>query len=270
MHVASLHLHPLKSCAQLDVDALDITARGPAGDRRWLVVDAGGTFITARQHARMVGIRAVPTARGLRLDAPGVPGLDVPTPGADAVRRRVTVWRDRVDALDAGDAAAKWLSRWLDQPARLVHMDDAARRAVDPEFARAGDEVSFADAYPLLVISQAALDDLNARLPVPVPMSRFRPNLVIGDSAPHAEDTWRRVRIGGIEFEAAKPCTRCVFTTLDPATMTRDAAGEPLRTLTTYRRAPKDARVQGVTFGMNLIPRGVGRITRGDAVTVLA
>jgi hypothetical protein len=148
-------------------------------------------------------------------------------------------------------------------------MDAAAHRAVDPAFAHAGDEVAFADAYPLMVISQAALDALNARLAAPVPMARFRPNLVIGASAAHVEDGWTRVRIGDIEFQAVKPCTRCVFTTIDPATMTRDAHGEPLRTLATYRRAPPGAAVSGITFGMNLIPRGTGTIRRGDAVVAL-
>lgn len=269
VHVASLHLHPLKSCAQLDVDRLDIGPRGPAHDRRWLVVDADDRFVTARQRTEMVGIRAIPVDGGLRLDARGMPTLHVPIPAANAPRRRVAIWRDHVDVPDAGDAVAAWLSRWLGSPARLVHMDDVAHRAVDPEFGRDGDEVAFVDAYPLLVISQAALDALNARLATPVAMARFRPNLVVADSAAHVEDGWRRVRIGEVEFEAVKPCTRCVFTTVDPATMTRDPDGEPLRTLTTYRRAPPDARVQGVTFGMNLIPRSTGRIAIGDAVVAL-
>ncbi|TZF88239.1 MOSC domain-containing protein [Cognatilysobacter lacus] len=263
MHVASLHLYPLKSCAQLDTASLEITPRGPAGDRRWLVVDGDHRFMTARQHARLVGIRAVPAAGGLRLDAGDLPTLHVPVP-AHAPRRRVTIWRDSVDVPDAGDAAAHWLTRYLGTTARLVHMDDAARRAVDPAFAAPGDEVAFADAYPLMVISQAALDGLNARLPTPVSMTRFRPNVVIADSAPHAEDTWSRVRIGDIEFDAVKACTRCVFTTVEPATMTRDPDGEPLRTLTGYRRTPA-----GVTFGMNLIPRGTGTLRMGDPVVAL-
>ncbi|WP_133479710.1 MOSC domain-containing protein [Cognatilysobacter segetis] len=269
MHVASLHLHPLKSCAQLDVGTLDITARGPAGDRRWLVVDADDRFVTARQRAEMVGIHALPVEDGLWLDARGHPPVHVPLPAPDAPRRRVTIWRDEVNAADAGAAAADWLTRYLGTPARLVHMDAAAHRAVDPDFGRPGDEVAFADAYPLMVISQAALDALNARLPSPVPMARFRPNIVVGGSLAHAEDGWTRVRIGEVEFEAVKPCTRCVFTTVDPATMTRDPDGEPLRTLATYRRAPPGARVSGVTFGMNLVPRSAGTVRRGDPVVPL-
>ncbi|MGY4515110.1 MOSC N-terminal beta barrel domain-containing protein [Lysobacter sp. HA18] len=262
MHVASLHIHPLKSCAQLDVDTLDVTPRGPVGDRRWLAVDADGNFLAARKHPRLVGIRALPDAQGVVLSASGEAPIHVPVPRHDAPRRHVVIWDDRVEAIDAGDAAAAWLTRYLNLPARLVHMDDSVHRPVDPDYAIDGDEVSFADGYPLLVISQAALDDLNGRLASPVPMVRFRPNIVVAGTAPHAEDDWRRVRIGDVEFDAVKLCTRCVFTTIDPATMTRDPDGEPLRTLLTYRRTPK-----GVAFGMNLIPRGTGRIAIGDAVT---
>ena len=264
MHVASLHLYPLKSCAPLDAEMLDVTPRGPDGDRRWMAVDATGRFLTARQHPRLVGIRAVPDAGGVVLEADGMPALRVDTPGPGAPRGAVVIWDDTVEAIDAGDVAAAWLTRYLGFPVRLMHMDATVHRAVDVAYAQPGDEVSFADGYPLLVISQAALDGLNARLASPVPMARFRPNLVVAGALPHAEDGWRRVRIGGVEFDAVKPCTRCVFTTIDPATMTRDPAGEPLRTLLTYRRTPK-----GVSFGMNLIPRGTGRITRGDAVSVL-
>lgn len=270
MRIASLHLHPLKSCAPLDVDRLDVTPRGPAGDRRWLIVDADARFVTAREHTRVVGIHAVPDADGLRLQAPGMPPLQVATPPANAPRLEVTIWRDAVDAQRCDARADAWLSHYLGMPVRLVHMDAAARRAVDPAYARPGDEVSFADAYPLLMISQAALDALNARLPRPVPMARFRPNLVVEGATPHAEDGWRRVRIGGIEFDAVKPCTRCVFTTVDAATMTRDPDGEPLRTLATYRRAPAGSGLSGVLFGMNLVPRGAGTLRRGDAVSVLA
>lgn len=269
MHVASLHLYPVKSCAALDADTLDITPRGPAGDRRWLIVDARGRFVTAREHPRVVGLRALPVAGGLRIDAPGRGTLHVRTPASDAPRVDVVIWRDAVRAQSCDAAVDAWLGDYLGMPVHLVHMDEAAHRAVDPAYGRMGDEVSFADAYPLLVISQAALDALNARLARPVPMARFRPNLVIAGAAAHAEDGWRRVRIGAIEFDAVKACTRCVFTTVDPATMTRDPGGEPLRTLATYRRAPAESGLTGVLFGMNLIPRGTGVLRRGDAVSPL-
>jgi uncharacterized protein len=269
MHLSALHLYPLKSAAGLAVETLDILARGPRHDRRWLVVDADGRFVTARQVSEMVLIRAEAMGEGLRLSAPDLPDLDVVPPQLHASRLHVSIWKDAVDALVVDPAADAWLSAFLQQPVRLVHMDDAARRAVDPAYAQPGDEVSFADGYPLLVISQSALDGLNARLAeagrAPVVMAQFRPNLVIADAAAHAEDEWQRVRIGAVEFDAVKVCTRCVFTTVDPVSGTRRDDGEPLNILKDYRRTPT-----GITYGMNLIPRGVGTLRVGDAVTVLA
>ncbi len=265
MHLSSLHLHPLKSAAVVDVDTLDITPRGPEGDRRWLVVDGDGRFVTARQQAELVQIRALADGDGLRLSAPGMPAIAVAAPTADAARLHVRIWDDAVEASTADAGADAWLSAYLQRPVRLVHMDARSARPVDPDYGEPDDEVSFADGYPLLAISQAALDALNAKLLSPIPMARFRPNLVIANSAAHAEDGWRRVRIGSLMFDAVKPCTRCVFTTIDPATGRRDPTGEPLRTLKTYRRS-----AAGICFGMNLIPRSTGRLRLGDHIDVLA
>lgn len=268
MRLSALYLHPLKSSASLPVASLEIEPRGPRFDRRWLVVDADGRFVTARAVAELVLVRAEPLGLGLRLSAPGMPLLDVAPPSVDAPRQSMTIWKDTVDAPRAAPAADAWLSAVLQREVRLVHMDDAARRAVDPAYGHAGDEVSFADGYPLLVISQAALDDLNVRLAdagrAPVTMTHFRPNLVVDGVDAHAEDGWRRVRIGGIDFDAVKPCTRCVFTTVDPVLGRRRDDGQPLEILKDYRRTPA-----GVTFGMNLIARGTGTLRMGDAVEVL-
>ena len=272
MHLFSLHLYPLKSASGAAVETLDIEARGPRHDRRWLVVDADGRFVTARQVSQMVLIRAQVLENGLRLSAPGLPDLDVASPLPGALRLHVSIWKDMVDAPVVDAAADAWLSTFLQQTVRLVHMDAAARRAVDPAYARPDDEVSFADGYPLLVISQTALDGLNARLVdagrAPVAMAQFRPNLVVADAAAHAEDGWKRVRIGEIEFDAVKPCTRCVFTTVDPVSGQRRADGEPLNILKDYRRTPA-----GITFGMNLIPRlgsrSIGTLRVGDTIETL-
>jgi len=263
--LSALHVFPVKSCAALAPREARVETRGLAHDRRWMIVDADGRFVTGREHARMPLIRVAPDAHGLVFDAPGMPRLRVATPAPDRPRRDVEVWGARVAALRADDAAGAWLGAFLGQPLDLVHMDAAAQRAIDEKYAEPGDEVSFADGFPVLLISQAALDQLNGKLAQPIPMLRFRPNLIVAGTAPHAEDGWTRIRVGEVEFDVVKPCTRCVFTTVDAERGERDPGGEPLRTLITYRRTPK-----GVTFGQNLIPRGAGTIRIGDAVTVLA
>ena len=262
--LASIHLHPLKSCATLDVAEARVQPRGLEHDRRWLAVDGDGVALTGRTLPRLTLVRAQPDAHGLRLDAPGLPTCRVRQPAADAARRTVRVWDDRIDAIEAGPDADAWLSGWLGTPVCLVHMDAAASRPVVAPGAVAGDEVSFADGFPLLLLSQASLDGLNARLAQPVSMRRFRPNLVVDGVDAHAEDGWTRLRIGRVAFDVVQDCTRCVFTTVDPDRGERDGSGEPLKTLAGYRRG--DA---GITFGRNVVPRGEGRLRVGDEVVVL-
>ena len=164
----------------------------------------------------------------------------------------------------AGDAAAEWLSAFIGRPCRLVQVPEARARQVDTGYAQPGDKVAFSDGFPLLLIGQASLDDLSARVGRPLEMLRFRPNLVIEGSAPYAEDGWKRIRIGELEFEVAKGCSRCILTTIDPQTGERSADREPLSTLKTYREREGD-----VYFGQNLLPRGVGELRVGMPVEVL-
>lgn len=258
--LAALACYPVKSCAGLALDAAEVGARGLAGDRAWMLVDPEGRFVTGRQEGQLVKVSARPDPAGLELAAPGMPTLRIAVPDG-CTRSTVTVWRDTVAAADAGDAAAEWFGRFLGRPVRLVHADAAMQRPVDPDYARPGDEVGFADGYPLLLLSGAAVDALSERIGRPVNWRRFRPNLLIEGVPAHAEDGWRRLRIGAVEFEVVKPCVRCVFTTVDPDSGERDPDGEPLKTLAAYRRGPK-----GITFGQNLIARGSGRIAVGDEV----
>jgi uncharacterized protein YcbX len=267
--LSAIHIFPLKSGAPLPLDAATVEPRGLTGDRRWMAIDASGKFVTGRQLAGLTLVRARPDGDALQLDAPGMPGLRVEVPrAADGACVETAVWGARVTLQLAADAAHVWLSRFLGTDLRLLHMDDACLRAVkakyDGKYGRDEDIVSLADAFPLLLISQAALDALNAKLAQPVPMLRFRPNLVVAGTPPHAEDDWKRIRIGAVEFDVVKACTRCVFTTVDFERGERDPSGEPLRTLTTYRRTP-----DGVTFGQNLIPRERGTLRVGDAIEVI-
>jgi uncharacterized protein YcbX len=263
MQLSSIHVYPVKSAAPMTSDVARVESRGLEYDRRWLVVDTNGRFLTGREFARMTLIRAQPIDGGLQLDAPGMPTLRVGTAESNATVP-VTIWRSQVGARPMDARASTWLGEFLGRPARLVHMDASVRRSIDPEYAQPGDEVSFADGFPLLLISRAALDGLNARLDRPVSMLRFRPNLVVDGALAHAEDSWKRIRIGEVEFDVAKACTRCVFTTVDPDVGERDPEGEPLRTLIGYRRTP-----DGVTFGQNLIPRSTGTVRIGDRVEVV-
>jgi uncharacterized protein YcbX len=289
MNLSGLYLYPIKSTAPLAVREAAVESRGLAHDRRWMVVTPGGQCLTGRELARLTLVRARPDSGGLALEAPGMPALRVDAPPAEGVASaglpgtgrggatevplstdggpvEVTIWGSTVAARGASAAADAWLSDFLLQPVRLVHMGEDSRRLIDEPQAAPADIVSFADGYPLLLISQDSLDALNARLSQPVSMLRFRPNLVVaGAGEPHAEDTWRRVRVGEVEFDVVKPCSRCVFTTVDPQRGERDPSGEPLRTLVTYRRTG-----EGVTFGQNLIPRSLGTVRSGDRVEVLA
>lgn len=263
-HLAGLYVYPLKSAAPLRRDSGEVERRGLAHDRRWMVVDAQGSFLTARKYPRLTLIRAQPDGDWLTLEAPCMPRLQL-KPQHNDRRDDIIVWDSRVRALFAEANAQAWISEFLGLPAQFVFMDSTCMRPVDPKYSTPGDEVSFADGFPLLLISQAALDHLNTKLHEPIPMLRFRPNLVVAGTQPHAEDDWKRIRIGGIEFDLVKPCMRCTIPTINIERGKFDPDGEPLRTLKTYRRTAK-----GVSFGQNLIPRGVGTLRIGDVVEVLA
>lgn len=263
VQLAGIHVYPLKSARGIRLDASAVDPTGLRHDRRWMIVTEEGRFVTQREEPRLALVVPTIEAETLRLSAPGAGDLRVPLePDAPRYGRRpVRIWQDEVRALDMGDEAAAWIADRLGAPHRLVHFPRSESRQVDPQYARDGDRVGFADGYAFLLASEASLADLNARLDVPVPMDRFRPNLVIRGAAPFEEDGWREVRIGGIRFRVVKPCARCAITTVDQGTA---AVGrEPLRTLATFRRAGSK-----VTFGQNLVHEGGGTLREGDAVHV--
>lgn len=265
MRLGGLYRYPMKSCAPLPTEAAVVEPRGLVHDRRWMVVDPSGKFITGRELPRLTLVHAEPAATGvLSLQAPGMAPMQVPIPVGEA-RLPVTVWKSDVSARPCEAGADAWLSDFLGRPVRLVHMDGDVHRPMTSSHAQPGDEVSFADAYPLLLVTRAAVDLLNTKLERPVSPLRFRPNLIVDGAPAHAEDGWSRIRVGEVEFEVGKACVRCVFTTVDPDRGERDADGEPLKTLIGYRRGP-----EGVTFGRNLIPRTPGTVHLGDRVEMLA
>jgi len=262
--VAELNVYPLKSCAQIRCDSVEVGALGFAHDRRWLVVDAAGRFLTGRECPRLVAIVATPSALGLRLHAPDRSSIEIERPSGEQ-RREVTIWSSSVSAARA-DQGNAWLSAWLERDVALVYMDSHALRASDPRYSRAGDLVSFADGFPILLTTQASLRDLNARLAKPVGMARFRANIVVASALEaYCEDQAAGFDIGGMRFDQVKPCARCVFITLDEATLKFDPEREPLRTLSTYRR-PEPGKI---LFGVNLIARDYGTLQVGSPVKFL-
>jgi hypothetical protein len=264
--LSSIHVYPLKSARGIAPSDADVERRGLAGDRRWMLVDEGGTFLSQRSHPRLALIDVERTDEGLRLAAPGQGSIDVAQPNESAATETVTVWDDAVDAAFASDDAHAWCSQFLDTNVRLVYMPEVSRRAVDTDYAvQDDDSVSFADGYPLLLTTTASLADLNDRLDgAPLPMNRFRPNVVVDGTAAWAEDAWCRIRIGAVTFHVVKPCGRCAVTTTNQQTAVRGK--EPLKTLATFRRG---ADTGTVYFGWNLIPEAPGRLRVGDAVDVL-
>lgn len=264
--LSGLYRYPLKSARGEVLQRSAVDALGLHGDRRWMLVDAAnGRFITQRLLPQMSQLSALYDERGgLQLSAPGYEALNVALPAPGDNLRGVIIWRDGLRVPDAGDEAAAWLEQVLGKPCRLVHMPEERARQVDTGYAQPGDRVAFADGFPLLLISQASLDDLAQRVGRPLSMLRFRPNLVVSGCEPYAEDRWKRIRIGELEFEVAKACSRCILTTVDPECGERDPEREPLTTLRQYREREGD-----VLFGQNLLPRGIGELRLGMPVEVL-
>jgi uncharacterized protein YcbX len=266
--LTGLRRYPVKSCRGEDLDTAVVEPWGLAGDRRWMVVDEGGTVVTARDVHGMLRIVPQLLDGALRLTARGAEPLVVPEPRTPTTE--VQIWDDTVAAAAGGDDADEWLRTVLGIPVRLVFLDDPRRRAADPRYALPGDVVSFADGYPLLLASEnslALLNDWIAEGPRadegPLAIARFRPSLVVSGAAPFAEDGWTRIRIGEAEFRVVKGCDRCVLTTLDPETGEKQM--EPIATLARHRKW--DGKVW---FASNLIPDTAGAVLRvGDPVEVL-
>ena len=259
MNLSSIHLYPIKSMRGFAVQEAEVEVRGLHGDRRWMLIDANARFVTARQHPRLLKCAAELIRDGLVVFTPDGSRRDVGEPPISAATIEVGIWKSSSRARAADDAINAWLSLQLGIAVRLVHMADDCVRSVSRDWSKPGDIVSFADGFPLLLIGTASLDLLNSKLARPVSMANFRPNLVVQTAVPHIEDTWKRIRIGDTEFALTKPCTRCVLTTIDPDSATPATDGEPLKTLTSYRR-----EAIGVTFGQNLLVRRTG-IVRVDA-----
>lgn len=271
MHVSALYLYPVKSLRGLAVNTAHVDPWGFEGDRRFLVIDEDNRFLTQRAHPIMATIETGLTAESLLLSHPKAGTIQVPRrapgEGPRPLLREVTIWRDTVVSEDCGHDVADFLSSLLGRAARLVRMGPTFSRPVHQT--TPPDLVSFADGFPILVISEASLADLNCRIEerggTPVPMNRFRPNMVVADAPPFAEDSWTRFRIGSVDLRAGGPCARCIMTTTDQTTGVREK--EPLVTLATYRRDPTEPT--NVNFGQNVVNESkTGSVRVGDQVVL--
>ncbi|MFB7617421.1 MOSC domain-containing protein [Kitasatospora sp. NPDC056181] len=280
MLLTGLHVYPVKSMYRLSPESARVEPWGLLGDRRWMLADPTGRFVSQRENTALGQIRTALADDGtLTLTAPGGSRIEVPAPAVAAgdPLAEVEVWGDRFSAAEAAKEAHLWIAEHLGDY-RLVHLDDPRSRPADPDFSSPGDTVSMADGFPLLLASTASLDELNALIAEDhpedhevLPMERFRPNVVVDGAEPWAEDGWRRIRIGALTFKVVKPCGRCVITTTDQESGEKRGP-EPLRTLARHHKLLKKA-----AFGQNLIPERpagtegdvLGTLRIGDEVEVL-
>ena len=263
--VEELNIYPLKSGRGIGKTSVLVAATGFEWDRNWMFTDTAGSFISQRTHPKLACIEPELSDTALTLRAPGLPPLTLPLePLGESID--VKVWKDQCAGLDQGDRASAWASSAVGAPLRLVRVVEAPRRMADPKFAGPRENpLAFADGFPILVCNRASLDSLNARMPEPIPMERFRPNLVLDGLPPFAEDRIASLRVGAVTFSLVKPCTRCIITSTDQRTGARST--NPLPVLRKFRF---DRTLLGVTFGENaVLTAGVGtRIQRGAECVV--
>lgn len=271
--VTGLFRYPIKSCRGQAISTADFDARGIAHDREFVIIDANGTFLTQRQVPRMALIAPEFVDGGLRVSAPGMEPVTFAR-RIEGERIWVEIWKDQAVGVDQGDEIAAWLSAFMGQPVRLARMAEDHTRQVDQTYARPEDQTGFSDGFPILLVSEESLVELNRRLTVQgeaaLPMDRFRPNIVVaGGGVANEEDTWGDIRIGGdggsggMTLHGVKLCGRCAITTTDQ--QTAETGKEPLRTFAGYRKFPR-----GVMFGQNMTFDEVGSIAVGDGVAVMS
>jgi len=262
--LSNLIYYPIKACRGFEVPTWEVERMGLRDDRRMMLVTPEGGFLTQREFPKLALVTPTLDGDRLTLSAPNFDSLRLSVQRS-GVTAPVDIWKSQgVQAVDQGEEAAQWFSDWLGAPVRLVHIADGYIRKVSTDHAvHPDDHTGFADGYPILIASEEGLANLNARLETPVPMNRFRPNVVVKGCDPFAEDTWKRIRIGAVELAIVKPCARCVVTTIDKDTLVQSK--EPLKTLSTFRKQPK-----GAMFGQNVIPLNEGRLEVGMSVEVLS
>ena len=263
LQVSELYTYPIKSLGGVAVQNAEVTRRGLQHDRRWMLVNEHGHFITQREFPQMALIKTTVETDGVAVHHHSGGSLLIPFNGERNPLQQFTVWDDTCMGQYINNGFDQWFSEALNMKCRLVYMPDDSEREVDQRYAKPGMITSFADAYPFLLIGQASLNDLNKRMPLPLPMNRFRPNIVFTGGDAYSEDLMNQITIAGITFYGAKLCARCVLTTIDQQTALK--AKEPLKTLASYRM-----KNNKIMFGQNLVHENTGIISVGDELKVLS
>lgn len=259
--LSGIYIYPIKSAAGISLKTAQIGKRGFEYDRGWMLVDETGKFLTQRQFPRMALITVLLQGDQLVIKVPNRESLAIPIHLDSNHSISVQVWNDICEAIPLGEKVSQWFSEFLETSCQLVYMPESTFRPVNPDYAINNEQVSFVDGFPFLLISEASLQDLNERLEEPVPMNRFRPNLVVSGCEAFAEDGWSQIYIGSVPFNVAKPCSRCVITTVNQSQGIRGK--EPLQTLAKYRRWDGN-----IWFGQNLIHTAIGTLQVGDLVKI--
>ena len=266
LKLSEIYIYPIKSLGGIRLDATNITTRGLENDRRFMLVDENGRFLSQREYTQLAIFKTEIEGEYLKITHKK-DGQTIKvnlSPSSQSTPIQVTIWDDETTAIEVSQEASNWFTQALGIPTRLVYMHEESQRKVESNYALTGEEItSFSDGYPILIIGQSSLDDLNNRLENPVNINRFRPNLVFTDGEPFEEDAWHEFTVGGVRFFGVKPCARCIMTTIDQETGEKKGK-EPLLTLNKYRKAGNR-----ILFGQNVLISQLGTVSVGDDVTVL-
>ncbi|MFZ1280900.1 MAG: MOSC N-terminal beta barrel domain-containing protein [Ignavibacteriaceae bacterium] len=258
--LSEIYIYPIKSLGGISLDSAIAEDRGLKYDRRYLLVDENGMFLTQRDLPQLALLKLSFTETGFKvLNMVDNSFITIPFESDSYEKMKIQIWDDNCNSVRVDKKLDEWFSNILKIKCSLVYMPDNEKRIVEKKFFSKDFIVSFADAYPYLIIGQSSLDDLNSRLETGLPMNRFRPNFVFSGGNPYEEDNWKNFKIDGVHFKAVKPCARCMITTTDQETAER--SNEPLKTLSTYRKI--DGKVM---FGMNLVCIKRGIVSIGDEI----
>ena len=267
LKLSEIYIYPVKSLGGIRLDFANITTRGLENDRRFMLVDENGRFLSQREHPQLAIFQTEIEGKFLKITHKKTKqNLTINlSPPSQPSLLSVTIWDDNTTAVESSSEASAWFTKILEIPVRLVYMPEESQRKTDTQYSLTGEEItSFSDGYPILIIGQSSLDDLNDRLENPVNINRFRHNFVFTNGEPFEEDNWHEFTVGNIRFFGVKPCARCIMTTIDQETGEKKDR-EPLLTLNKYRKAGNK-----ILFGQNVLISQLGTVSVGEDVTVIS